>query len=195
MMKYKVLFLFLLCASATMAQGKYKYEREYRIKKNQFPNKAHALLQNKVKEARKVKYYREVDSSKVSYSAKFKLDRLAYKAEFDSAGTLENIEILIKEVDMPNESLNSIQKHLNSKFSKYRTLKIYQQYNVAEFNTIEETLFNAFQNLLLPAVKYDLLIAGKREKGFEDFEVLFDSEGNYLSMRKSLPANYDHVLY
>jgi len=39
------------------------------------------------------------------------------------------------------------------------------------------------------------MIAGKRAKNYMDFEILFDSEGNFLSVRTSLPPNYDHVLY
>lgn len=194
-MKYKILLIFLSISSLSVAQGQYKYEREYRIKKDQFPQKAHDLLKDKIKDARKVKYYREVDSAKVSYEAKFKLDRLSYSAEFDAQGNLEDIEILVKEVDIPNESLVSIKSYLSSEFRKHRILKIQQQYAVSDFNTVEETLYSAFQNLLLPAIKYELVVAAKKDNGFADFEILFDSEGKYLSMRKSLPANYDHILY
>ena len=194
-MKFRILFLLLLYATTAMAQGQYKYEREYRIKKNQFPQKAHDLLRDQIKDARKVKYYREVDSTKVSYEAKFKLGKLAYSAEFDTNGNLEDIEILIKKVDVPEASMLAIEEFLNTNFSKHRILRMQQQYAVSEFNTVEETIYNAFQNLLLPSIKYELVVAAKKDKGFEDFEILFDSEGNFVSMRKSLPANYDHILY
>ncbi len=195
MIRYKFYLLLIALLTVFITQGQYKYEREYRIKKKQFPDKAHVLLKNHIKEARKVKYYREVDSTKVSYEAKFKLDRLFYSVEFDAYGNLEDVEILIKEVDIPNASLTAIKGYLNSNFSKHRILKIQQQYPVSAFENAEETLRNAFQNLLLPAIKYELVVAGRKEKGFEDFEILFDSEGNFISTRLSLPANYDHILY
>lgn len=192
-MKYRLLLFMLL--TGFLMQSQYKYEREYRIKKNQFPQKAHALLQEHIQGARKMKYYREVDSTKISYEAKFKMDRLYYSAEFDTQGNLEDIEVLIKEIDIPNASFEAITGHLDSTFAKHRILKIQQQYAVSDFNSVEETVKNAFQNLLLPSIKYEIIVAGKRDKGFEDFEILFDAEGSFISMRKSLPANYDHILY
>ena len=193
MMRYRLLLFMLL--TGFLLQSQYKYEREYRIKKSQFPQKAHALLQEHIRGARKMKYYREVDSTKISYEAKFKKDRLFYSIEFDSQGNLEDIEVLIKEIDIPNASFETITAYLNSTFAKYRILKIQQQYAVTDFESTDETLKNAFQNLLLPAVKYEIIVAGKKDGGFEDFEVLFDAEGSFISMRKSLPANYDHILY
>lgn len=195
MIRFRIHHLLFALFTVFLVQGQYKYEREYRIKKNQFPDKAHALLKNHIKEARKVKYYREVDSTKVSYEAKFKLQRLFYSAEFDAYGNLEDVEVLIKEVDIPNASLAAIKGYLNSNFRKHRILKIQQQYPVSAFESPEETLRNAFQNMLLPVIKYELIVAAKKDKGFEDFEILFDSEGNFISSRKSLPANYDHILY
>ena len=193
MIKYRLLLILLL--TGFLVQSQYKYEREYRIKKKQFPPKAHALLQEHIEGARKMKYYREVDSTKISYEAKFKMDRLFYSAEFDSQGNLEDIEVLIKEIDIPNASFEAISSYLKSTFVKHRIVKIQQQYAVSEFDSIEETVKNAFQNLLLPSIKYEIVVAAKRDKGFEDFEILFDAEGSFISMRKSLPANYDHILY
>ena len=175
--------------------GQYKYEREYRIKKNQFPESAHALIKDHLEEARRIRYYRETDSSKVSYEAKFKVDRLHYSVEFSQQGELEDVEILINEVDIPNDSFENIQAYLAENFTKYRIRRIQQQYPVSAFDSVEETIAKAFQNLILPTIRYELMVSAKKESGFEDFEILFDADGNFLKMRKSLPVNYDHILY
>ena len=175
--------------------GQYKYEREYRIKKNQFPETAHAFIDQYLENARKIRYYRETDSTKISYEAKFKVDRLHYSVEFDEQGNLEDVEILIKEVDIPNESFERIKSYLDANFSKYRIRRIQQQYSASEYNSVEETLKNAFQNLILPNIRYELMVAGKKDRGFEDFEILYDADGNFIKLRKSLPVNYDHILY
>ncbi|MGB5237632.1 MAG: hypothetical protein WBM43_08200 [Flavobacteriaceae bacterium] len=185
-----ILLLFVLASF-----GQQKYEREHRIKKNQFPEKAHVFIAEYLKKARKIRYYRETDSSNITYEAKFKVDRLHYSVEFNQSGDLEDVEILIKEVDIPNDSYSLIEQFLDSTYSKYRIRRIQQQYRVEKGVPVEQILKEAFQNLLLPSIRYEIMVAGRKDNGFEDFEILFDSDGKFIEMRKSLPANYDHILY
>lgn len=188
-----VLPLFLLWGLFSSAQ--YKYEREYRIRKVQFPEKALSYIHEKLMDAKRIRFYKETDSSKVSYEAKFKKDRLWYSIEFDKEGMLEDIEILVMPADIPDDSFNKIQHYLSEYFKKHRIRKIQQQYPFSETESPETTIKNAFQNLMLPSINYELIVSGKKEKTTEQFEVLFDAEGNFKSIRQSLPPNYDHVLY
>ena len=183
----------LLTCGISFAQN--KYEREHRIKKSQFPKPALQFLNEKIKDAKSIRFYRETDSSKISYTAKLKKDKLHYGVEFDEQGELEIIEIGIKPVDIPEESMNAISNYLSKSFKKFRIRKIQQQYSVSSKETIDITLKNAFQNLLLSSIYYEITIAGKKDKRFTDYEVLFKSDGAFIHIRKSLPANYDHVLY
>lgn len=194
MKKFSIfLVLFMTVQSVLFAQN--KYEREYRIRKSQFPEKAMAYIQEKLNDARRIRYYKETDSAKISYEVKFKKDQLWYSIEFDKQGALEDIEILIKSIDIPNDTFESIQNYLTTHFKKHRIRKIQQQYPFSEKEPVEKTVKSAFQNLILPSINYELIVAGKKEKNFEKFEVLFDAGGNFKSIRKSLPPNYDHVLY
>ena len=195
MNRYKFLSLCFIMLFICSVSGQYKYEREHRIKKNQFPAEARAFIAEKLENAKKIRYYRETDSTKISYEAKFKVDKLHYSVEFDEKGRLEDIEILIKEVDIPNETFAEITAYLDSNFTKYRLRRIQQQYPVNENETVEETLRNAFQNLLLPTIRYEIMVSAKKDNGFEDYEILFDYSGEFLMLRKSLPVNYDHILY
>ena len=195
MKKYKLIVFLLVTLPIINSYGQYKYEREYRIKKVQFPAKALSFIEEELKEAKRVRFYRETDSTRISYEAKFKLDRLHYSVEFDQQGNLEDIEILIKEVDIPNDSFELIKKYLRESFTKHRILRIQQQYTVSDDEPVQQTLRNAFQNLILPSIRYEIMVAGKKEDGFQDYEILFDADGNFIKQRKSLPANYDHVLY
>ncbi|MBT8292923.1 MAG: hypothetical protein KJN70_06585, partial [Eudoraea sp.] len=146
-------------------------------------------------DVKRLRFYKELDSAKTSYEAKFKKDRLFYSVEFDEEGLLEDVEILITEVDIPNSSFQAIQEYLKSNFKKYRIRKIQQQYTLTAFQNVENTLHKAFQNLIDPKINYELIVAGKKDRDFQDYEILFDSEGKLIRLRKSLPANYDHVLY
>ena len=190
----QALFLILFfCCFSTIAQN--KYEREYRIKKSQFPEEAIILISEKLEGAKRLKFYKETDSAKTSFEAKFKKDRLWYSVEFDESGKLEDIEILVKEVDLPSDTYSAILKYLDKSFLKYRIKKIQQQYPTNEGEELNKTIKNAFQNLILPSINYELIIGGKKNQEYFDYEILFDSQGNFIQTRKSLPPNYDHVLY
>lgn len=191
-MKYKILILILFCGCNTLL-AQVKHEREFRIKKKEFPSAAHDLLKDKVVAAKKLKYYKEIDSLKISYEAKFRKDKLWYSIEFNEEGVLEDIEISIKAIDVPNETYKAIQNYLSTNFISFKIKKIQQQYTAKD--SIDATFKNAFQNLMLPSVNYELVVDAKKERGYEQFEILFNAEGTFLKIRKSLPPNYDHVLY
>jgi hypothetical protein len=177
------------------AAAQHKYEREHRIRKSQFPEKAHRFIVEKLEGARRVRFYKETDSSKTNFEAKFKKDRLHYGIQFNEQGHLEEIVIVIRELDIPNEALANMKADLGHRFHKYRIRKILQQYPLQEKTNEDKTLRDAFQNLLLPYIRYELIVAGKEGRSPNDYEVLYDAAGNFIRIRASLPANYDHVLY
>lgn len=193
MKSYSLLTLLILIGCFVNAQN--KYEREYRIRKSQFPSTAMDLIDDTLEDAKRIRFYRETDSTKISYEAKFKKDRLWYSVEFDEDGTLEDVEILIKEVDIPSDPFGKILKYLDNSFTKYRIKRIQQQYPISKEEPTVKTIRNAFQNLILPGINYEFIVAGKKDKEYFDYELLFGSDGSFKKMRKSLPPNYDHVLY
>lgn len=192
-MKYKFFFIFLFIGCAISAQN--KQEREYRILKSQFPKKALAQIQEKLEDAKRIRFYKEIDIKKSSYEAKFKKDRLWYSIEFSENGELEDIQIVIKPIDIPEDVFLNITTYLKTNFTKYRIRKIQQQYSVNDLEDTETTIKNAFQNLMLPSINYELVIAVKKEKTYDQFDILFDAEGAFKNLQKLLPPNYDHVLY
>lgn len=196
MRRYRsLLLLILVLFQFSMVNSQVKVEREHRIKKNQFPETAHDFIKEKLQDAKKLRFYKETDTAKISYQARFKKDKLYYSIEFDESGKLEDIEILIKEVDVPEDSWSNITKFLNEKFTEFKIRKIQQQYPITSDETAKTTLYNAFQNLLIPSLNYELLVRGKIHEDRADYEILFGAEGDFIKMRESLPANYDHVLY
>lgn len=193
-MKFKYI-LYLLVGTAQIASAQNKYEKELRIDKDDFPNTSYLLIKDYLEDAKRVRFYQETDSTKKSYEVKFKKGRLHYSVEFDEKGLLEDVEFKIKERDIPNETWETITFYLDENHSKYRVKKIQQQYPVRKGQPTDETLHNAFQNLILPEVNYELVFSAKESNGFQEYEALFDSEGQLIRIRKSFPPSYDHVLY
>ncbi|APQ19272.1 hypothetical protein A9200_06495 [Maribacter hydrothermalis] len=192
-MQLKITFAaFILCSHFGYSQ--YKYEREHRILKSQFPAEAISTITTYVPTFKRIKFYKETDSLKISYVAKLKKDKLWYGIEFDKESTLKNIEILIKPTDFPNDTYSNIVEYLNNTFYKYKIKKMKQQYP-SSIDSLEKIFKNAFQNLILSTNNYELVVAGRKKKGYLDYEILFDADGNFKQIKTSLPTNYDHVLY
>ena len=195
-MNFKTVLFLVLCItlSTNSAFAQVKNEREHRIRKSQFPEQALLIIHQKLVNAKRIRFYKEVEGNKVSYEAKFKKDRLKYSIEFTPEGKLKGIKIAIQPLDIPNDAYAKITTYLENKFKKYRIQKIQQQY-LSEGQDIDKTLKEAFQNLMLPSIKYVFLINGKNDNGSEKFEILFNAEGKFELMKNALPPNYDHVLY
>jgi hypothetical protein len=193
-MRFKVLILLFITLGAA-AHSQVKYEREFRILREQFPQASLESVQPYLDGVRKLRFYKEIDSSRRSYEIKFKKDRLHYSVEFNEQEALEDVEVIIKPVDIPEEAWTTITKDLDSKWSKYKVRKIQQQYPREAFTSDSDTFQKAFQNLILPEIRYEIVVRGKTEDGYRDYELLYDATGDLLLMRESLPPNYDHVLY
>jgi hypothetical protein len=189
---YLILVSVFACCQLSFAQK--TYEREFRIRKSQFPSAAHTVIKDNIEGVKRLNFYQETDSNKVNFNAKLKKDKLWYNLEFDKEGALEKIEIFINSTDIPNDTYLNIENYLNNNFSKYRIKKLLQQY-YSNSDTLEETIKNAFQNLILSSNMYEIAIAGKKDNGYLDYEIQFDADGNFKKMRTALPSNYDHVLY
>lgn len=192
-MRYNcLLFLVLLYSTTLFCQ--LKQERESRISKAEFPTIAIELLQPYTTSVKRLRFYKEQDGKKFSYEAKFKKDRLRYSVEFSENGQLEDVEFIIKAIDIPDESFNNIQSYLQANYRKHRIKKIQQQYVLNE-GTAEALLKTAFQNLLNAKITYELIVATKDKDGFSEYEITFNAQGAHLSTRRSIDPNYDHVLY
>ncbi len=192
-MKYNyVLLLVLLCCTAL--NGQLKQERESRISQAEFPPTALELLQPYIPRAKRLRFYSEQDGNRFSYEAKFKRDRLHYSVEFSKDGALEDVEFIIKDTDIPDETFNNIQSYLKATYKKHRIKKIQQQYVFKE-GTQEALLKMAFQNLLNANITYEIIVGTKDKSGFSGYEITFNAQGKHLGTRKIVDPNYDHVLY
>ena len=195
MLRYSTFLTILAILMTQISWAQKTVEREHRITKAQFPETARSFISKKLVNPRKMRYYKEIDSSGVFYMAKFRKDRLHYSIGFDGEGKPKEINILIGEVDIPSDALATMKEHLHTSFKKYRIRNILQKYALNGGKPLDTTLRNAFQNLLIPDLLYEILVAGKKNKFKADYVMLFDSEGNLISEKASLPVNYDHVLY
>ena len=170
-----------------------KQEQEFRIDKGELPENILPVLSYYLDDVKRLRFYKEQDGEKSSYEVKFKKDRLLYSIEFDEKGVLEDVEFIVKQKDIPDETFEKLTKYLQSNHGKYRIKKIQQQY--LNTRNAQKTLKDAFQNLILPEIRYELIIATKDDEGYGEYEITFDAMGAHLLTRKSVNTKYDHVLF
>lgn len=194
-MKIRFYILITVVLSMNYSIGQNTSERFHRIRKSQMPIASLRFIEENLDRAKRFRFYKEIDTTEHTYTAKFKKDRLWYQMNFDDSGTLTAIEILIKPIDIPSDVLTNIEDHFGTTYRTYKVKEIRQQYLTSNTEPIEKTLRNAFQNLLLPALYYNFIITGKKTNVKIAYEVLFDADGNFNKSRQRLPPNYDRVLY
>lgn len=195
MMKFKIGIPLILLLLPLILPAQVKQEQEYRIDRKDFPRNALELLEPHLEGARRIRFYLERDGERKSYEAKFKKGKLRYSVEFLDDGELEDVEFIIGSRDIPNDSWAAIEAHLQTHYPRYRIKKIQQQHPWEEGNDPKGTLHQAFQNLILPGIRYELVFSAKMDGSFKIFEALYDATGTLIEIRRSLPLNYDHVLY
>jgi len=192
MTRYNILRCLLLLSLSLPAQ--IKQEQEIRIDREMFPDRSLELLEGHLQGVRKLRFYQEIENGEMSYEAKFKKGRLHYSVEFQKNGELEDVEFIIKKRDIPNDSWEAIQGHLDLHYPRNRIIKIQQHHPLVEGDP-QKTLHQAFQNLILPSIRYEVVFSAKTDGGFQIHEIMFDAHGELILMRRSLPPNYNHVLY
>lgn len=186
--------MILVFCGTLICQGQDNYEREFRIKKSQFPDIPldSSLAGHNIKRKR---FYKEVDSLGSTYILKFKKNRLHYNLRFNESGELLNSGFKINEIDVPDETLQEIKRLLSSTFVKHKIKRMYQQYASNKKESEDSQLKNTFQNLLLPSNIYKLNITGKNGKNSTEYDFWFNAEGHLINKRIALPMNHDHILY
>ncbi len=192
--KYSVILVICTLLGAVPLRSQEKKEQEFRISKSELPKEAYELIEPELQGAKRIRFYQETDGDKKSFEVKFKKRRLHYSVEFNTNGQLEDVEFIIKPTDIPEDSWNKILNYLGNNYKTYKVKKIQQQYPSSEQND-RKTIKDAFQNLILPYINYELIFSAKKEKGYQHYEALFNSEGEFVKVRRFATANYDHVLY
>lgn len=177
--------------SASLAQK--KDEREQRIREAEVPAEILNILKPFTKDL-KVRYISERDGDRSSYEAKFRSKNRTFSVEFDTLGVLEDVEIGIKLKALKKEIRDNINSYLRKSSDSYKILKCQKQYAHVSGDSAE-TLRHAINNESHAPINYELEVDMQMGKVLESNEMLFDSEGKFLSKRLIVNRATDNLLY
>ena len=189
----KLLFTIIFSTfCGSLVQGQDKYEKEVRIKAQEVPESALAFL-GEASIPRKVRWYFEENFVGNSIEAKFKLAGKRYSVEFDTTGHIQDIEIQIPWKEVPNRMKQLVRYSLDSLFTSSKIDKIQLQYTGAQ--EVLKELLSQDTSTLTHGINYELVVQGKKQKGFQLYEILFSEKGDILRMGQIVEKNTDHLEY
>ncbi len=172
-----------------------KNEKESRIQLTEFPEKAKATLSKIPEKAKRIRHYRETDGDKLSFESKFKYRGNWFSVEFNNKGSIEDIEILVKEKELSTTIKSHIKSYLDGNSDSYEIIKIQEQYNYSE--TVLETQFlsSILEQRDELSSNYEVIVALKSAKIWVIKEMTFNSNGKFLNARVLQQDSYEYIMY
>ena len=172
-----------------------KNEKESRVQLLDFPKASQATLKAISKRVKRIRYYREMDGEKHSFESKFKYKKHWFSVEFDSLGTIEDIEVTVKKRQLRHGAKTTIYDYLKAHSSKYDIIKIQEQYVYKDDISEVQFLNSILENRASHNSNYEIIIAIKSGSAWELKEMTFDPEGTLLKQRNVQQDSYEYIMY
>ena len=176
----RVLTLLLIFTGLNLSFSQEKNEFERRIKPDEVHENAKKWLKNTYQKGRKTKWYYQTDGQKEVFEAKLKHQNHLHSVEFNLAGTVQNIEILIDQSEVDKEVLKAIMSFLDASYMPYLYSKLQIQYT-GDKDDLEKLISKHEPKDL--EVNYEIEFYGKSNSDDELWEALFDDKGNFVQKR------------
>lgn len=189
---YTCLIFLLSLFSSVELFAQEKFEKESRIKQRDVPQKALDFIESANIKG-KMKWYLEQGLNRKSIEVKFQQNRKRYSVEFDTLGTIEDVEIELKATELPASLNNTINAQLQNDCIKYKIEKIQVQYSGSEEQLLAKLKNPAsVQNLV---TKYEVVVKCTSKNNVELLEYLFTDTGTVLSVSTIVFKNSSHLEY
>lgn len=167
-----------------------KYEREYRLKKERVPQPAREFLDS-CQFSSKIIWYGEESLEGHSIEAKVKEQQVKYSIEFDTLGTLQDVEVDVKWDQVPEAAQHNISTYLNEVFEKHKFIKIQLQWT-GEKEAMWELIRKGKSSRDF-TLKYEIVLKGKLNKKAMWYEFLFSDKGQFERKATIIFRNTDNL--
>mgnify|MGYP003578150883 CR=1 FL=1 len=187
------LFLIAALLLAHAADAQKKYERETTIKSSQVHESAKAYVKSLFPSAKRIKWYREESLEGVTMEAKIKQGRTIYSIEFDTLGTLHDIELTRNFAELPSSIQKRIQDYLGNRHRRFRIKKV--QVQLIGHPGILGSVIKGKNTKDTYATNYEIEYSGNEGNNPIMYESLFDHAGNHIRTKEIIERNLNHLLY
>ncbi len=205
--KYSILLLvlFALVSTSYAQEIGEKYEREEKIKQEEFPKPALILIKPILKKGKRTRYFKDHEAETYFFEVKtvYKDEKISIK--FYKDGSLLDIEILKELNELPKEIQEQIQQYFQTNYKKHNLNRIQIQYNREEEYEDDKIEIDDDEEYLREFIEMDLedliikyeieteVLNQDNERGF--YEFLFDADGKVEQINKIIRRADDNILY
>ncbi len=182
----------LLIGIGGSVQAQVKYEKESRIKAEEVPAKALTFIKKCQLDSR-IKWYREKNMKDASVEAKVRIRGSKYSIEFDTLGNIQDVEFIIGFDDMAQAIREKVNRQFDSLFKRHKIIKIQRQYTATP--QILQQLIRSGNSQQPFSTRYEIVMAGKKEKMMKKFEILTDGQGKIIKQSRIIPKDMDNLIY
>ncbi len=184
----------LLCCLGALSPlwAQEKIERESRLSSSEVPEQARLCLA-RIDSQTRIKWYLEEGLTGMSIEAKFSWQKHRYSVEFDSLGSLQDIEIELSWKELTKATQDSLQRQLRRECSKFKVRKIQLQYTGAESDLKQFLLSDSASPKLI--IHYELVVKCRTDRRYHLFEFLFSEAATLQSKLKIVFRDSSHLEY
>jgi len=185
-----LLIVIVLTNLAIHLNGQSKFEKEVRVQEKFVPEQARNFVRQLEPDSR-VKWYRETGFNQISFEAKTKINKKLHSIEFAADGSFEDVEVVIKDEEVPVEVYENIVQYLHEKHEKQKVLKLQVQYSGNESLVIESVKNNTIVKGI--TVRYEVVVSTRSEGEYEMVEYLFTDHGFFIKSAGIVMQNSDNI--
>lgn len=173
-----------------LAQG--KYEKESRISAKDVPANALQFIQS-LNPRQKVKWFKEEGLNTESFEAKFKHNNAKLSIEFDTSGTIEDIEMDVHWETLPLSWKDTALYYLKKNCQKNKIVKVQIQFTGKEADLLSK--IKSIHATPPITVHYEVIVKCTQKKDIALFEYLFNDAGRPVSTSRIIFKNSSHLEY
>lgn len=188
--RYGASLLLMVTSFTLSAQDKTEVERG--VPAAEVPSVARDWLHGTYSRTGRLRWYLERSSDGISYEAKFKHRGAWHSVEFDESGALQDIEIRVDWINLPELVRQGMVAYFDTTYAKHRIRKIQQQLSGSP-----EAVRAIIRNEPAQTVthRYEVEFYGKNNRSKALWEGLFDNQGQLLLRRKIVLRPTDNLNY
>lgn len=175
-----------------ISKAQHKYEREYRIMAETIPQSAKEFVDS-IGSDSKIKWYKEISLKDITLEAKFKFNKKKFSVEFDTLGKLQDVELVIRKIDISSEIYTKIENQLDSIYQKWKIQKIQLNYSGKSSHIVAALRTNETSNSI--KIAYEIVLKGKNVEETNLYEITFNEQGELKNILQFIQEKADHLEY
>jgi hypothetical protein len=189
--RFAIPLLFFLIPIHSNAQE--KFEKESRIHDAELiPGKAR-LFVDSLRQGNRAKWYKEESQTGISVEAKFRLNKRMCSVEFDTLGSLQDVEVVMAKNEVNPILLHAIEVHLDSLFTNWNFQKIQMQYKGVDEDVLKS--IKGHKPIGNVSTYYEIVLKGRMNGLKNLYEVTVTDGGEIIYVKEIVDKPAEHLEY